>query len=180
MKSSRSASHIQYRKAVFDDAEGLALVHIQSWQETYKGIVPEIHLKSMNLQERTERWQNGTLSSPEKNKQSPTFIALDKKKIIGFATCGANREPEIPYEGELWAIYLLQHYQNLGIGQHLFHLCKEHLKNQYLRNMYAWVLRTNHTLNWYLKNGAHLLPHTKQIILGGAELEEVAAGWEMI
>ena len=176
----RLPTNVSLRKATQNDAEGIARVHIPSWKETYRGIVPDSYLDAMNLEERILRWQNGTLSSPEKNNESPTFVALDGTKIVGFATCGPNRKPELPYDGELWAIYLLKQYQGTGLGHALFTLCTENFKLRGFKSMYAWVLHENPTLQWYLKNGGTIGAHTEQIPLGDKQFDEVSVEWKSL
>ncbi|MBI1309637.1 MAG: GNAT family N-acetyltransferase [Proteobacteria bacterium] len=162
---------------MLEDAENIARMHVESWREAYAGIVPQSHLDAMNVEERAQQRRDGNLSSAEKVSKAPTFLAVDGADVAGFAICGPSRNDEIPFKGELYAIYLLRKYQGAGVGKELLRLCRENLRQRGFLTMYAWVLRKNPTLEWYLKNGAVLLPYTKTLVFSGVELEEVAVGW---
>lgn len=41
------------RQAAVADAVMIAAVHVQSWRETYQGIVPQSHLAGLDVAERT-------------------------------------------------------------------------------------------------------------------------------
>lgn len=43
---------MKIRKATEKDVTGIAYVHINSWQSTYKGILPNQYLTSLNLETR--------------------------------------------------------------------------------------------------------------------------------
>lgn len=47
------------REANFQDAQGIANVHVSSWIETYTGIVPESYLAELSKEERKEMWESG-------------------------------------------------------------------------------------------------------------------------
>ena len=52
------------RPATVEDAPALAQVHVTSWRETYRGLVPDAYLDSLSVPERTERWR-GRLSGAD-------------------------------------------------------------------------------------------------------------------
>lgn len=56
---------IQIRRAAAGDEEQIAKVHIQSWQETYPGLVAQEYLDGLSAeyQERVEMWQKILASS---------------------------------------------------------------------------------------------------------------------
>ncbi|MGE3718438.1 MAG: N-acetyltransferase family protein, partial [Bauldia sp.] len=168
---------MDYRLATIDDAEGIARMHVKAWQESFRGLVPDAYLDSMNVEERIERWRNGTLaSSPGRRSDVPTFAAFDGDVVVGFATFGPRRGDRIPHEGELWAIYVRRSHQGEGVGTSLLRLGMEHFKAHFISRMYAWVFRQNPALGWYLGRGAVVLPYTDEASYAGKALEEVAVG----
>lgn len=56
------------KKAKFEDVNGIAKVHVQSWREAYRGIVNDDYLKNLKISDRRKKWQK---------------IYLNQKKIIG-------------------------------------------------------------------------------------------------
>jgi hypothetical protein len=53
----------EVRKANVRDASAIAHVHLQSWQTTYAGIVPDEYLASLNEVERVQLWGSGSLAT---------------------------------------------------------------------------------------------------------------------
>ena len=89
------------------DAPGIARVQVDAWRTTYKAIVPDSYLTSLNYENREQRWQQ-ILASDENHF---AFVAeTEDKQIVGFASAGKNREPSEDFAGELYAIYVLENY----------------------------------------------------------------------
>ena len=76
------------RKATMADAAEIATVGMVIWNETYRGIVPDSHLDSMNLAERI-RWTEAFLKDP--NVDFYTVVAEQAGEIVGYAAGGPNR-----------------------------------------------------------------------------------------
>ncbi|PFG04962.1 GNAT family N-acetyltransferase [Bacillus sp. es.034] len=113
---------MHYRKAELKDAGGLAYVHVCSWRTTYRGIVSKDYLESLSIVEREKRWVSILSDSHH------TYVCeKEDGKIVGFVSIGKERSGN--YEGELYAIYLLEDYQGKGIGKALFEMARGELKN---------------------------------------------------
>src|ERR1700683_910180 len=71
-------------------------------------------LDSLSVDKREQSWRE-RLALPEPN--SVTLVACNVDGgIVGFISGGAERTGRLGYEGELYAIYLLQLEQRRGIG----------------------------------------------------------------
>ena len=109
--------HIKYRQANIADIPSVAKVHVQSWRESFKGIVPQSYLDKMSEEKRKLAFEKAFTIKGYK-----MFVAEDPKHgIVGFADCGESRYNKL-VEGELYAIYLLKDFQRKGIGKLLFSL----------------------------------------------------------
>ena len=162
------------RPARIEDAAGIARVHIDSWRTTYQGMIPDDYLDSLSYEERTQRWRT-LLSNPIRI--AFDFVAEDETgQIIGFISGGRTQEPDPVYKGELYAIYLLQQRQGQGIGRRLTEALVNKLLQEDIDNMLVWVLAENPARKFYEALGGQFL-RTKQVMIGGATLEEVAYGW---
>ena len=166
---------IQIREASPQDAPGVARVHVQSWQETYKGIVPDSYVAALSVPKREAFWKSFLAESKDK----ALFVAVSGDDIVGFANCGPTRELEMPFQAELYAIYLLQSHQGRGIGKQLMETVTTWLRARGYGSMMLWVLQDNPTLNFYKHCGGQIVA-AKQVEIGGVELDEVAVGWSMI
>jgi len=158
------------RLAEVQDAAAIAHVHVQSWLTTYKGLVPEEYLASLNEAERVPLWQEWL------TRDISVFVAEIEGKIVGFAGGGPIREPLAAYDAELYTIYLLEEVQGRGIGKDLLSAVAEALVGKDHTSMLVWVLEQNPAVRFYEKTGAeHLM--SKQIEIGGISLTELALGW---
>lgn len=166
------------REAASADAAGIARVHINSWQSTYRGIVPEAYLGSLDYSERTVRWKS-LLSEP--GSANAIYVAeAQQEGVVGFASGGPERSGDPIYRGELYAIYVLPEYQRIGLGIRLAEAIVDPLVRAGLDSMMVWVLADNQPARrFYQRLGGKLL-RTQTIEIGGIGLEEVAYGWEDI
>ncbi len=164
------------REATELDVRSIARVHVDTWRTTYKGIVSDKFLNDLSYNKREEMW-NKFIHDSAKNKNY-IFVAEDVKDgIIGFATCGIERESDNRSVGELYAIYILKSYQNKGIGKLLFNTVKEKLEELKFSSILIWVLESNNqACRFYEEMGGKKLKE-QDIIIGGDTLREIAYKW---
>src|SRR3989338_3956064 len=137
------------RKAKFEDSKGIAKVHIQSWRETYQGIVDDEYLKSLALRPRTKKLQE---ILKKQKKGSWTYVVEDEyDKIVGFISGGVSREHVAQFKGELYAIYILKKHQKNKLGYRLTKKLCSMLKKHGINNMFVCVLRDNESKVFYAK-----------------------------
>ncbi len=159
------------RTAEPGDAAAIASVHVSSWRTTYRGIVPDAFLDSLNIEARTLRWQE--IFAAQK---TIFFVAEDQAGIFGFINGGRIRQPIAGYDAELYAMYLLRVRQGQGHGRALFHSLAGALLDQGFTSMTVWVLEQNPAAGFYRRMGGAQVAGQK-IEIGGAELDELAFGW---
>lgn len=161
------------RRAELSDAESIARVHVASWRTTYPGIVPQAYLDSLDEAVFAGRWRQGMSEN-----NLPILLAEDEGGVFGFITGGPNREPEHGdrYDGELYAVYLLQRYQGGGIGRELVRRLAALLRDEGRKGMMVWLLRENPAAGFYRHLGAGDVA-AREIEIGGAKLAEIALGW---
>jgi GNAT superfamily N-acetyltransferase len=104
------------RPAVPTDADGIAEVHIRTWQETYAHLLPASYLDGLDVATRAEQWR-GSLSD---STGTPPFVALDGDRIVGFALSGPARDEDPPRPFQLYAINVVASAHGTGAGQALF------------------------------------------------------------
>lgn len=165
------------RRAELSDAPKIAAVHINSWQTTYAGIIPEQVLINLDNDERTGRWRE-IISDPA-GKQSVFVAETDDGRIIGFASAEAERTGDPIYDAEISAIYLLQEYQRLGIGRRLFSVTAQELAARGFRSLLVRVLTANSSYRFYEALGGMKLGEGEAHI-NGVAYPDVAYGWKDI
>ncbi len=95
-----------------DDAEALARVHVQSWRETYRGLLPDSFLDGMSVETYALRWAR-TLTFQKPGEA--TLALADRCGLVGYASGG-------PARGRSWhvsTLYLLRSAQRRGEGRRL-------------------------------------------------------------
>lgn len=173
---------MKIRKAVCADATGIATVHIKSWQSSYKNIVPDEILANLSLERRLQHWsQTLCASNPTVTNNEFVFVAENETgAVVGFASGGPERTSDALYDGELYAIYLLENYQGQGLGKKLFRAVMRQLAAQNYNNMLLWVFTDNQpSWRFYEGQGGQEL-RSQQFELGGQNLSETGYGWQNI
>lgn len=166
---------ITLRPAVLSDAPGIAKVHVDCWRTAYQGSVPQDHLDQLSYAKREQIWT----SILERNTPGHNlFVAVtDDNRVVGLVDGGANRTPDMTsFEGEVNAIYLLEEFQNIGLGKKLFLRCLEQLTIDGFKSAVVWVLADNPTRHFYARLGGELAGE-RIINIGGTDLKELAFGW---
>ncbi|WP_366941807.1 GNAT family N-acetyltransferase [uncultured Nostoc sp.] len=61
-------------------------------------------------------------------------------QIVGFVNGGQNRTGDRIYQGELYAIYIMEKYQRQGLGYRLISTVATRLLQSGISSMLVWVL----------------------------------------
>ncbi|MGE7759946.1 N-acetyltransferase family protein [Peribacillus sp. NPDC097895] len=163
------------RKATENDVNGIAHVHINSWQTTYTGILPNQYLSSLNIEARKKNWKRNL-----KMLHSATFVAENAKgEIIGFAAGGPEQTHEPLIQGEVYAIYILKEYQRQGLGRKMIKAVIHELMKMEHKNLIIWALKDNPSCGFYKALGGRVIAE-KTVKMAGIKLIEVGYGWEDI
>lgn len=126
------------REARLKDAPGIARAVVDTWLTTYRGLMPDEHLDKLSYLDK-ERTYVDLLQNP--NNDRFTFVAENNAgKIIGVVTGGLERSGKTTYEGETYAIYVLEAYQRKGLGKNLFRCAILWLHDRNINSMLVWVL----------------------------------------
>ncbi len=166
------------RPATIADASAIARVHVASWKETYAGIVPGDFLANLKVERREAMWKEALTEGGARS--SGIFVAVTATgEVVGFASGGENRTPELGFTGELYAIYLLKRYQGHGDGKRLFQAVTTELSRDGHVSMMLWVLEDNRTVDFYKRLGG--VPSGSKVEeIGGKSLNELALGWSKL
>jgi GNAT superfamily N-acetyltransferase len=169
---------ITVRMAHEGDGPGIANVHLNSWRETYSGLLPEDYLATMPLtfKNRMKSWNQ--LIDKQPQGRGIWVAENDRHGIVGFSTVELARDEKFKDLGELGAIYLLKHYQGAGVGFSLLRAAFSFLRTAGFTKAYCWVLKDNPTISFYEKSGGKIADDVKVDKIGQVELVELACIWE--
>lgn len=131
---------VRVRSAELGDAHGIAEVHIQSWRETYSGLIPDRFMGSDALDSKRRMWESILSLEP-----LPGAIAVAERgdRVVGFAFAGSADHPDatkglMPARGlHLYSIYILTNEQGTGVGRPLLEAVLDDHPAQ------LWVLKGN-------------------------------------
>ena len=165
---------MEIRLASVEDADKIACVHVNSWRTSYRNLVSEEYLASLDVDKRTNLWQNILANHQSTN---ITYVAEEQGHIVGFINGGQARSKEMPYEAEVYAFYLLEEYQRQGIGSLLFKKITGDFRSLGYKSMMLWVLKDNPSYAFYQKQGGISFDE-ELITIGNEQLLEVALGWD--
>ena len=161
----------EIRVATVQDAGAIARVHVESWQTTYAGIVPEAYLASLDVVQRETSWREWLGLDVD------VFVAEVEGEVVGFVGGGAIRDPVEGFDAELYAIYLLREAQRRGIGMALLKRVAGSLMERGFGSMVAWVLEDNSS-GWFYSRSGGVRVASKEMEVGGVMLPVVAYGWK--
>jgi ribosomal protein S18 acetylase RimI-like enzyme len=89
--------------------------------------------------------------------------------MVGFASGGPERTGRLGATGELYALYVLQAAQRMGLGRRLTEAALAELG----KGVAVWVLEVNPARGFYERMGGRRLA-TRQSYFAGASFTEVA------
>lgn len=163
------------RAATLEDAAAIARVHIETWRTAYRGLVPDDVLAGLSYERRLQRWTE-ILSRPADGRFG-TFVAAADDRVVGFASGGPERDGDPLYQGELYAIYVLEVYERRGLGRLLTHAVAAMLVEAGFASMLVWVLADNIGARRFYETLGGTLLREKPADVFGYVLPEVSYGW---
>jgi L-amino acid N-acyltransferase YncA len=166
--------NISIREGVVSDAQNIARVHVAAWRSTYRGIVPQPLLDSLDVAAWSEDWKDWF-----RGEKFYIYVAEDGKELCGFISGGALREPLEGFDAEVYAIYLFTSAKGKGTGKLLMQRLAETLRLEGFAQLAIWVLAENPSRGFYEHLGGRVIAQ-KPIRIGDADLLEVAYGWRDI
>lgn len=164
---------VTIREARPEDAAGLARVHVASWRSTYPGLIPTPFLVGMSEKAAAARWH---AIVQNRGPGRGAFVALEAGAIVGFGTYGARRVPVDGFQGEFYALYLLDEVQGRGIGRGLMAAMADRFLAVDVATAAVWCLRDNPARWFYERMGGSRVAE-RQIDFAGTKLTEIAYGW---
>lgn len=165
---------INLRQPTPDDADAIARVQALSWQSTYRGMVPDEYLDSIEVGAWAERHRSHMESDPE---DFVSYVAEVDGAIVGWALGGPNRNGESEFAGELFIIYLLPGYERQGIGRKLMSAVAKSLVGFGLESMIVWVLTENLAARRFYEALGGGYAGRGEMDLDGTPVPVVSYGW---
>lgn len=159
------------RNATINDIEEVAKLHVESWYETYSGIISQNYLENMrnNLAKRIERMKN-------EFSLRTMIVATINNEIVGFSEFVFSNEfsKDLDIDCELCGLYIKNGYKNLGLGSKMFEYVINLFKKDNKKKMGLWCVKENiPAISFYKKKGG-ILTTEKNFTIEDQEYSEVS------
>lgn len=168
---------MRIREATIADAGAVARVHLASWHDTYRGIIPAATFAALSLDERYAHWTAVLAGGgPE-----CAYVAEDDHgAVFGIASGGPCRihDPiDAAYTGELYVLHVQAAGQRQGTGRTLVRAVAQRLADDGMISMLVWVLSENNgARRFYEALGGQFVRETVADFMD-APIPDTAYGW---
>jgi len=139
------------RDAVPADAMAVAGVHVRSWQEGYRGLLPQDYLDGLSAEDRAEGYKFHLRGAGH----PATMVAVDAAaRIHGFVTVGPGEDTDARATAQLLALYVDPHCWGSGAGRTLMRSARSRLAGAGYRRAVLWMFAGNRRAErFYLADG---------------------------
>ena len=159
------------RNATINDIPEVARLHVDSWNNTYSGIVAQDYLENMrnNLDKRIDRMK-------KEFDLRNMIVAVIDNEIVGFSEFTFSNEfsKDIDIDCEICGLYIKNDYKKMGIGTQIFEYVTNLFKEKNKKKMGIWCVKENlQAVEFYQKKGGIIIKE-KKFTLADKEYSEVA------
>ncbi len=167
---------LQIRQARQDDAADVAQVYIDSWQDTYPGVLPSALLRAMTPRGQTARWLAAIRA-----KGRETVLVADSAShgIVGMTSVGPSRDGDLGFDGEVYTLYVDPAFYGMGVGRALLKGAFRCLRADGMSSCVIWAHALNNARFFYEALGGRLIAERTTRLMGEA-CPETAFGWSTL
>lgn len=168
------------RVALLSDVEAIARIHVSSWQQAYRELMPAEYLTALEttIPQRELYWAR-SIEAGDRD----VFVAERDGQVVGWISIGASRDDDavLHTTGEVMALYVLAEHWQTGVGVALWRAGLQRLVEQGYRLLTLWVLaRNERAVRFYRRAGwVEERGSVRTLVRGGVTLEEVRYGWSV-
>ena len=167
---------LQIRQARQDDAADVAQVYIDSWHDTYPGVLPSALLRAMTPRGQTARW----LAAIKAQSRETVLVAETQQYgIVGMASMGPSRDLNLGFDGEVYTLYVDPAFYGMGVGRALLKGGFRCLRADGLSSCVIWAHALNNARFFYEAMGGRLIAERTTRLMGEA-CPETAFGWSTL
>jgi GNAT superfamily N-acetyltransferase len=134
---------VAVRPAQREDAARIAEIHVQSWQNACRGLIPQDYLDGLDPATGVARWAE-MLEQADPVHGTVLVVVNEAEQVAGFANAGPSRDQDAGADvGEVRAIYLSPDDWGQGQGRMLMAATLERLAAVAYTDVTLWVLDSN-------------------------------------
>lgn len=163
------------REARSADSLAIARVEVAVWRNAYAGLLPNEVLVQMSERSHTAQWAG--ILGQRRGRDIVLVVEKRGEGVVGFGSCGRQRETRLPHAGEVYTLYLRPEYQDKGIGRMLLLRLFNALMARNMTSAAVWVLADNPARFFYEAMGGRLVAERDEK-LWNTVLHQAAYGWD--
>ncbi len=170
---------VHYRRAVVDDAAGIAQVHDDGWRRAYEGLVPDEYIACKSSFGHEGFWRAELELQAADRKP---FVALVEDGIIGFADGGIARDDDLDAGvGEVYTLFVTPECWEKGIRSRLVEHVARDLRDHGFQRAVFWVLAADQVMRAFAEfTGWRADGATRIEDCGGTQVEEFRYARDLI
>jgi ribosomal protein S18 acetylase RimI-like enzyme len=158
------------------DAAEVARIYIESWHDTYPGVVPTALLRAMTPKGQTARWH----AAIRAHGREAVLVAEDPMAgIVGMGSLGPARDKGLGFDGEVYTLYVDPAYFGRGAGRALLDAAFVLLRQRGFGSCVIWAHAKNNARFFYEAMGGRLIGERAGKLMG-EPTPEVAFGWKTL
>jgi ribosomal protein S18 acetylase RimI-like enzyme len=168
---------VTIRQARPEDAAAVARVYVDSWHDTYPGVISTQFLCSMTKHGQTARWRAAIAA---RGRECVLVAELGQHGVVGMTSFGPARDTllgdGLGFDGEVYTLYVDPNFFGEGSGRSLLRAAFVNLRQQGFGRCVIWMHAKNNTRFFYEKMGGQRVAERTVAMMGDA-VPEVAFGW---
>lgn len=164
---------IAVRPARPDDAASVARVYIDSWHDTYAGVLPAKLLCAMTPDGQSARWRAAIRA---RGREKVLVAEHENFGILGMASFGPARDRALAFDGEVYTLYVDPSFYGQGVGRALLRAAFADLRARGFSSCVIWAHAKNPARFFYEAMGGRLVASRTAHMMGDA-VPEAAFGW---
>jgi len=164
---------LQIRQARQGDAADVARVYMESWHDTYPGVLPSSLLRAMTPKGQTARWEASICTQ---GREAVLVAESVREGIVGMASLGGSRDGGVGFDGEVYTLYVDPSYYGRGVGRTLLKGAFVVLRKKGMSSCVIWAHAHNNARFFYEAMGGRLIAERTATMMG-EPVPEVAFGW---
>lgn len=162
-----AATHdVVVREARREDAPGIARVYVDTWRDTYDGVLPVGYLAKLSVTTQAKAW-----AQVIRARHDVVLVADSGGEVIGFASGGVESEHDAFFRGEVFTLYVHPSAQRRGVGAEL--LVEMLRALQGLAPILVWVLDANEGAKHFYEELGGVPVRRGTATVGGAMFDKV-------
>jgi L-amino acid N-acyltransferase YncA len=169
-----SQDELFVRAALRDDAGPIARIFVESWRDTYAGLLPTNYLVRLSEPRQRLLWMREiAVRGPH---DGVVVAEHEEYGVIGFASFGPARDRAVGYDGEVYTLYVDPNHVGRGAGHALVRAAFARLYAEGFKSAVVWALKGNPARYFYETEGGRIVAERPGAV-GGKPVREVAFGW---